>query len=64
MKKYSYAEAYTNYLHYCEKKLNIPFEVLVEKYRINGTERKFRQIYNNSSVDLTDSQYYNKLKEV
>lgn len=64
MKKYSYTEAYTNYINYCEKRLNIPFAVLVEKYKSNGVEKQFREIYTKNSIELTNAQYYNELKGV
>ncbi len=62
MSKNSYAEEYTEFLKYCQKKDNVSIDVLVQRFRQNQIENKFKRLYA-SGLYKRSSEYYKELRK-
>lgn len=60
MAKYSYAEAYTRYIIYISDKYKQSEKSVVDMFRQDGTEQRFKDLYVREP-DLTNAQYYKQL---
>lgn len=60
MADYSYAEAYTRYIIYISDKYNQSEKSVVDTFRQDGTEQRFKDLYM-ENPDLTNEQYYKRL---
>ena len=57
----SYAEAYTEFLKYCSKKERVDVDKLVFRFKDEGIEKKFKQLYNENS-QISSGEYYKRLR--
>lgn len=62
MAEYSYAEAYTRYIIYISDKYKKSEKSVVDTFRQDGTEQKFKDLYM-EKPDLTNEQYDKQLGE-
>lgn len=59
--KFSYAEAYTDFLKYCSEKEHKNIDALVEIFRLNGIEKDFRTKYE-TGMRISSAEYYKRIK--
>lgn len=59
--KLSYAEAYTDFLKYCSKKEKTNIDILVNDFRSNHVEERFRLLYE-KGIQVSNAEYYKRLR--